>query len=77
MSDSQLPVPKQLKLDDSSDYAAWQIFERIWSHFEIATGLKYKPKEVRLATFLNDIGDEGLEKYDSLTFADAEDSKDL
>ena len=32
---------------------------------------------MRLATFLNVIGDEGWEKYNSFTFADAEESKNL
>ena len=43
----------------------------------MASDLISKDKKVRLATFLNVIGDEGLEKYDGFLFDSDEDKEDI
>ena len=42
---------------------AWSLFKQKWTNFEIATGLKEKEEDTRLATLLSIIGDEALEAY--------------
>ena len=73
MANSQLPVPEKLNFEDGREAAAWRRFKRQWTNYELATGLKSKPKDIRLATFLNIIGNQGFEKYDSFTFSNPED----
>jgi len=48
-----------------------------WNNFELATGLKEKPNNVRLATFLSIVGDDGLQKYESFTFESENERNDL
>jgi len=62
----QIPPPKELNLSaDSSPAASWKKFRIAWNNYELATGLMGKPNEVRLATFLSVIGEEGMDKYQS------------
>ena len=50
---------RKLILTNGNTANSWQQFFSQWKNYEIATGLKKKEKEVRLATFLCVIGKEG------------------
>lgn len=54
----------------------WRKFNQKFDVFLLASGLDKKPEETRVAVFLNLIGDEGLELYNSFTFT-AEELKSL
>jgi len=78
MSTFSIPPPKAVELNDASSAATnWKKLLKQWTYFELATGLETKKKDIRLATFLSIIGDEGLEKYESFTFESEEDRNDI
>ena len=52
-------TPEKLILINGNTLNSWQHLFSQWKNYEIATGLKKKEKEVRLATFLCVIGKEG------------------
>lgn len=55
----------------------WSRFRRAWNNYELATGLIEKPKSIRLATFLSIIGQDGLQKYDTMSFTNETDKEDI
>ena len=57
--------------------STWKRFLSQWRNYEIATGLKKKSEEVRLATFLCVIGSQGQEEYDNFKFETDADKKDI
>ena len=78
MSTFQVPPPKAVELNDASSAAAnWKKFIKQWKNFELATGLAEKPANIRLATFMSVIGEEGQEKYESFTFQAEKDEEDI
>ena len=46
-------------------------------NYELATGLSKKTNDVRLATFLTVIGDQGYEKYESFSFEEEADKNKI
>ena len=73
-----IPAPEAINFRNGvSPNENWKKFANQWKNFEVATGLKEKPKEVRLATFMCVIGVQGQEKYESLSFQEGEDKEDL
>ena len=53
-----------LALDLRSDKPkSWSLFKQKWRNYEIASGLKNKEGETRVATLLSIIGDDALEVY--------------
>jgi len=78
MNSLTIPPPKPVVLSDNGSAAAnWKKFLAQWQNFELATGLDKKPSEVRVATLLSIIGEDGQEKYESFTFDNIEDKKDI
>ena len=62
-------IPFPAKLDIRGNLATnWRHFKRVWENYEIATGLKDKDDELRVATLLTCIGGDALSVYDGLKF---------
>ena len=54
----------------------WKKFKKTWNNHEIATGLIIiKKSNVRLATFLQVIGEAGIENYESFKFENDDGNK--
>ncbi|XP_062576513.1 uncharacterized protein K02A2.6-like [Saccostrea cucullata] len=71
-------IPFPAKLDIRGNLATnWRHFKRVWENYEIATGLKDKNNELRVATLLTCLGAEALSVYDGLKFNNDEDRKDI
>ena len=70
--------PAALKLKSSKDAnLSWKKFKQSWMLYEIASGIKEKSPEVRLATFLHVGGEDAIEKYNGFTFDSEEDQRNL
>lgn len=61
--------PDPLVLDDNIA-ENWRRFEQKFDVFLTATDLQSKPEQKKIAVFLNLIGDDGLELYNSFTFTE-------
>ena len=73
-----IPVPNKLVLNSGQAVAEnWKSFYTQWRNYEVATGLCKKPMDVRVATFLCVIGEEGVEKFESFNFDEEEDKKKI
>lgn len=60
-------IPFPAKLDIRGNLATnWRHFKQVWENYEIATGLKDKNNELRVATLLTCLGAEALSVYDGL-----------
>ena len=71
-------IPFPAKQDIRGNLATnWRHFKRVWENYEIATGLKDKDDELRVATVLTCIGRDALSVYDSLKFQNDEDRKNI
>ena len=65
-----LPPPKPLNLKNSRNISSeWKRFHEEWINFEIASEIWTKPDRVRVATFLHVAGGNGLEVYNTFTWA--------
>ena len=73
MSNFPVPPPMEVKGDLMSN---WSFFKDQWEDYEVATGLKDKPKTVRVATLRSVMGRDCLQILKNLDMKDA-DRKDL
>lgn len=73
-----LPPPEKLKFDSSRTTAnSWRRFKQAWRNYELASGLKDKDNEIRVATFLHIAGEEAQEKYESFLWENENLKKDM
>ena len=73
-----LPTPNKLVLRSGQAVAEnWKSFHTQWRNYEVATGLCKKQMEVRVATFLCVIREEGIEKYKSFKLDEEEDKNNI
>lgn len=71
-------IPFPAKLDLRGNIATnWRHFKRGWENYEIASGLKERNGELRVATLLTCLGAEALSVYHGLKFESEEDRKDI
>ena len=74
---AQLPVPEKLNLKQGDRSNNWKIFKQGWQNYETATALSKKSNQQRLATFLTIIGKDGLELYNTFTFDEANENRNI
>ncbi|CAG2219480.1 unnamed protein product [Mytilus edulis] len=73
---TNLPFPQ--KLDFRGNIATnWKRFKRMWTNYEIATGLEKQEGKTRTATFLTCIGADALEIFDGFVFANEGETNDI
>ena len=73
---TNLPFPQ--KLDFRGNIATnWKRFKRMWTNYEIATGLDKKEGKTRTATFLTCISADALEIFDGFVFANEGEANDV
>ena len=66
-----LPLPS--KLDTKGNLATnWKRFHRMWTNYEIASGLKSQENKIRAATLLTCIGTDALDIIDGLPLQETE-----
>ncbi|CAC5422751.1 unnamed protein product [Mytilus coruscus] len=71
-----LPFPQ--KLEFRGNIATnWKRFKRMWTNYEIATGLEKQEGKTRTATFLTCIGADALEFFDGFVFANKGETNDV
>lgn len=73
-------IPFPAKLDLRGNIATnWRHFKRVWENYEIASRLKERNGELRVATLLTCycLGAEALSVYDGLKFESEEDRRDI
>lgn len=74
MSQILLQPPEKVDFSNSQTISRdWKRFIQQWKNYELATGLKTKKMEIRLATFLCVLGVQGEEKFETIRFDNAED----
>lgn len=69
-----LKAPLELKVTGNM-VTNWQKFHQQFSNYMKASGLELKEESVRIAIFLNLIGEEGYEIYDTLDLTKEERAK--
>eukprot|EP00118_Oscarella_pearsei_P023850 m.291111 g.291111 ORF g.291111 m.291111 type:complete len:232 (+) comp40724_c2_seq1:1251-1946(+) len=70
--------PAPLNLEDPVHRGEnWKKFERDWKFFALATKLAKEDNDVRCATLLNVIGDDGLDLYETFAFENDDDKDDI
>ena len=73
---TNLPFPQ--KLDFRGNIATnWKRFKRMWTNYEVATGLDKQGGKTRTATFLTCIGADALEIFDGFVFENEHDADDI
>lgn len=73
---SNVPLPPRFVI--GNDLASqWKKWKQIWDSFEIVTGLGNKSAEYRTATFITCIGEDALDIYNGLPFAEAADKTNI
>ena len=64
MPPSNLPPPKALVLDDNVT-TNWKAWKKVWSGYEIATGISKQDSLVRVSTFLSVIDEDATKAFDA------------
>lgn len=52
----------------------WKIFCREWKFYEIAAGIHKKPNDIRVASLLNVIGNDGIDMYETFQWSTESDA---
>ena len=76
MPPSNLPPPKALVLDDNVA-TNWKAWKKVWSRYEIATGISKQESLVRVSTFLSVIGEDATKAFDAFEWGEAEDDTNI
>ena len=76
MPPSNLPPPKALVLDDNVA-TNWKAWKKVWSRYEIATGISKQDSLVRVSTFLSVIGEDATKAFDAFEWREAEDDTNI
>ena len=76
MPPSNLPPLKVLVLDDNVA-TNWKAWKKVWSRYEIATGISKQESLVRVSTFLSVIGKDTTKAYDAFEWGEAEDETNI
>ena len=76
MPPSNLPPPKALVLDDNVA-TNWKAWKKVWSRYEIATGISKQESLVRVSTFLSVIGEDATKAFDAFEWGEAEDDTSI
>ena len=66
------PVPQKLDISPANRGSSWEIFKQSWNLYEIATGLREKTEEVRVATLLSAIGSDALQIFNAFVWCNGE-----
>ena len=77
MSVHALPVPQTLAIYDHQASEKWQKFNRAWTNYALATGLKEKDEPVQVATLINVIGEEAREVSSTFQWETEEDEQKI
>lgn len=73
-----LQPPMPIEWQKASEISVnWKRFKQAWSLYEIAAGIKEKPEDVRVATFLHVAGKDAQERYDGFLWKDDENKNNL
>lgn len=72
---SNIPFPAKLELRKGNLGENWKKFSRVWTNYEVATGLSEKDMKVRVATLLTCMGPDAIELCETFTLS-ADDRKD-
>ena len=73
-----LVPPKALNLKNSNSLNyEWKLFKQNWNLYELASGIKEKSGNIRVATFLHVAGNDVLNKYNGFTWNNEEDKNDM
>jgi len=75
--DGTFQRPGPLRLDATNMEDEWKFFIQKFNLFLLASGASKKEEQVRLAMFLNFIGDEALKVYNTFTYDQEGDAKKL
>ena len=74
---SHVPFPDKLDLSNVGSRATdWELFEQVWSNYEISSGLIDKDKKLRTATLLTCFAKSALQAFNSLSFDSENDKQD-
>ena len=69
---NMIPVPKSLDISPGNRCINWEMFKQSWQLYEIASGIREKPEEVRVATLLSVIGSDALQIYNAFVWYQGE-----
>ena len=72
MPPANLPPPKALVMDDNVA-TNWKAWKKVWTRYEIATGISKQEPLVRVSTLLSVIGEDATKAFDAFEWGEAED----
>ena len=72
MPPANLPPPKALVMDDNVA-TNWKAWKKVWTRYEIATGISKQEPLVRVSTLLSVIGEDATKAFDTFEWGEAED----
>ena len=72
MPPANLPPPKALVMDDNVA-TNWKAWKKVWSRYEIATGISKQEPLVRVSTLLSVIGEDATKAFDAFEWGEDED----
>ena len=71
-----LPPPKVLVVDDNVA-TNWKAWKKVWSRYEIATGISKQEKLVRVSTLLSVIGEDATKAFNAFEWGEDEDETEI
>ncbi|XP_066944925.1 tRNA (uracil-5-)-methyltransferase homolog A-like isoform X3 [Macrobrachium rosenbergii] len=69
--------PKPLKFDSGDSVASWNTFKGEWKSYEEASGLDERSSTERLVTFLRVVGKDAINIYNSFSWSEERDARDI
>ena len=73
---ANIPAPSKLDLQGHVE-TSWRKFKRQWQNYAVASRLDKEEKDYQCAVFLACIGEDALEVFDGLPFAEGENKEDI
>ena len=72
MTSLNIPAPKPLNISQESRSQNWELFRQSYENYELATGLKDKNQDQRVAVLLSIIGYDALRVYNAFHWPEGE-----
>lgn len=76
MPPENLPPPKALVMDDNMA-TNWKAWKKVWSRYEIATGISKQETLVWVSTLLSVIGEDIRKAFDAFEWGEDEDETEM
>ncbi|XP_064083024.1 LOW QUALITY PROTEIN: uncharacterized protein LOC135199038 [Macrobrachium nipponense] len=77
VKEDAIAKPKPLKFDSGDSVASWNTFKGQWKSYEEASGLDERSSTERLVTFLRVVGKDAINIYNSFSWSEERDARNI